>query len=233
MEGNLLQQLVEYYSVNYGYLWDLFLKHLLMSVYGVLFASIVGIPIGIIIARYSKFSGVIITIANIIQTVPVIAMLAILMLVMGLGTTTVVVTVFLYALLPIIKNTYTGIMGVDANIKDAGKGMGMTRNQVLRMIELPLSLSVILGGLRIALVVAIGVVAVGSFIGAPTLGDIVIRGTNATDGTTFILAGAIPIALIAIIIDVGLRLLEKRLDPAHKAEKEVKLSRKVLMNRRS
>ena len=133
MEGNLLQQLVEYYSVNYGYLWDLFLKHLLMSVYGVLFASIVGIPIGIIIARYSKFSGVIITIANIIQTVPVIAMLAILMLVMGLGTTTVVVTVFLYALLPIIKNTYTGIMGVDVNIKDAGKGMGMTRNQVLRM----------------------------------------------------------------------------------------------------
>ncbi|AVL77448.1 MULTISPECIES: ABC transporter permease [Staphylococcus] len=222
MEGNLLQQLVEYYSVNYGYLWDLFLKHLLMSVYGVLFASIVGIPIGIIIARYSKFSGVIITIANIIQTVPVIAMLAILMLVMGLGTTTVVVTVFLYALLPIIKNTYTGIMGVDANIKDAGKGMGMTRNQVLRMIELPLSLSVILGGLRIALVVAIGVVAVGSFIGAPTLGDIVIRGTNATDGTTFILAGAIPIALIAIIIDVGLRLLEKRLDPAHKAEKRGK-----------
>lgn len=220
MEGNLLQQLVEYYSVNYGYLWDLFLKHLLMSVYGVLIASIVGIPIGIIIARYSKFSGVIITIANIIQTVPVIAMLAILMLVMGLGTTTVVVTVFLYALLPIIKNTYTGIMGVDANIKDAGKGMGMTRNQVLRMIELPLSLSVILGGLRIALVVAIGVVAVGSFIGAPTLGDIVIRGTNATDGTTFILAGAIPIALIAIIIDVGLRLLEKRLDPAHKAEKK-------------
>ena len=222
MEGNLLQQLVEYYSVNYGYLWDLFLKHLLMSVYGVLFASIVGIPIGIIIARYSKFSGVIITIANIIQTVPVIAMLAILMLVMGLGTTTVVVTVFLYALLPIIKNTYTGIMGVDVNIKDAGKGMGMTRNQVLRMIELPLSLSVILGGLRIALVVAIGVVAVGSFIGAPTLGDIVIRGTNATDGTTFILAGAIPIALIAIIIDVGLRLLEKRLDPAHKAKKRGK-----------
>jgi len=222
MEGNLLQQLVEYYSVNYGYLWDLFLKHLLMSVYGVLFASIVGIPIGIVIARYSKFYGLIITIANIIQTVPVIAMLAILMLVMGLGTTTVVVTVFLYALLPIIKNTYTGIMGVDVNIKDAGKGMGMTRNQVLRMIELPLSLSVILCGLRIALVVAIGVVAVGSFIGAPTLGDIVIRGTNATDGTTFILAGAIPIALIAILIDVGLRLLEKRLDPAHRAEKTSK-----------
>ncbi|RZI09011.1 ABC transporter permease subunit, partial [Staphylococcus aureus] len=76
-----------------------------------------------------------------------------------------------------------------------------TRNQILRMIELPLALSVIIGGLRIALVVAVGVVAVGSFIGAPTLGDIIIRGTNATDGTTFILAGALPIALIAVFID--------------------------------
>ncbi|MCS4587149.1 ABC transporter permease subunit, partial [Staphylococcus aureus] len=101
----------------------------------------------------------------------------------------------------------------------SGKGMGMTRNQVLRMIELPLSVSVIIGGIRIALVVAIGVVAVGSFIGAPTLGDIVIRGTNATDGTTFILAGAIPIAIIAIVIDVLLRFLEKRLDPTTRHRK--------------
>ena len=138
MSGNLLQQLGEYYSTNFGYLMDLFLKHLLMSVYGVLFASIIGIPIGIFIARFSKLSWIVITIANIIQTVPVIAMLAILMLVMGLGPNTVVFTVFLYALLPIIKNTYTGIQGVDDNIKDAGKGMGMTSNQVLRMIELPL-----------------------------------------------------------------------------------------------
>ncbi|WP_412518248.1 ABC transporter permease [Staphylococcus simulans] len=216
MKGNLFQQLIEYYSLNAGYLWGLFFQHLLMSVYGVIFAAIVGIPIGILISRFGKLSKTVITIANIIQTVPVIAMLAILMLVMGLGPTTVVVTVFLYALLPIIQNTYSGIIGVDANIKDAGKGMGMTGNQVLRMIELPLALSVIIGGLRIALVVAIGVVAVGSFIGAPTLGDIIIRGTNATDGTTFILAGAIPIAIIAVLIDVVLRFLEKRLDPVKK-----------------
>ena len=114
------------------------------------------------------------------------------------------------------KNTYTGIVEVDANIKDAGKGMGMTSNQVLRMIELPLSLSVIIGGIRIALVVAVGIVAIGSFIGAPTLGDIIIRGTNSTDGTAFILAGAIPIALIAILIDIGLRMLERKLDPTQK-----------------
>ena len=184
-----------------------------------LFACIIGIPIGILISRYTKLSWPIITIANIIQTVPAIAMLAILMLALGLGPNTVVFAVFLYALLPIIKNTYTGITEVDYNIKDAGKGMGMTKNQVMRMIELPLSLSVIIGGIRIALVVAIGIVAIGSFIGASTLGDIIIRGTNSTDGTVYILAGAIPIALIAIIIDLGLRFLEKKLDPTSNSKK--------------
>ncbi|MBB4832722.1 osmoprotectant transport system permease protein [Staphylococcus hominis] len=221
MKGNVLSSLYEYYTLNFGYLMELFFKHLLMSIYGVLFACIIGIPIGILIARYSKIAWPVITIANIIQTVPAIAMLAILMLALGLGPSTVVFAVFLYALLPIIKNTYTGITEVDSNIKDAGKGMGMTNNQVMRMIELPLSLSVIIGGIRIALVVAIGIVAIGSFIGAPTLGDIIIRGTNSTDGTVFILAGAIPIALIAILIDIGLRLLEKKLDPTHRSSKQV------------
>lgn len=221
MKGNVLSSLYEYYTLNFDYLMELFFKHLLMSIYGVLFACIIGIPIGILIARYSKIAWPMITIANIIQTVPAIAMLAILMLALGLGPSTVVFAVFLYALLPIIKNTYTGITEVDSNIKDAGKGMGMTNNQVMRMIELPLSLSVIIGGIRIALVVAIGIVAIGSFIGAPTLGDIIIRGTNSTDGTVFILAGAIPIALIAILIDIGLRLLEKKLDPTHRSSKQV------------
>lgn len=98
--------------------------------------------------------------------------------------------------------------------------MGMTRNQVLTMIELPLALSVIIGGLRIALVVAIGVVAVGSFIGATTLSDIIIRGTNASEGTVFILAGAVPIAIIAVLVDIGLRLLERRLDPTRRKKAE-------------
>ena len=156
MKGNLLHSIIEYYSLNWAFLLELFFKHLLMSVYGVLFACIIGIPIGIFIAKYRRLSWPVITIANIIQTVPAIAMLAILMLAMGLGPTTVVVTVFLYSLLPIIKNTYTGIVEVDENIKDAGKGMGI----------------------------------------------------------------AIPIALIAIIIDIGLRYLEKRLDPTRKNKKD-------------
>ncbi len=165
-------------------------QRLLMSVYGVLFAALIGIPLGILLAS-TKLSGFVITIANIIQTVPVIAMLAILMLVMGLGSETVVLTVFLYALLPIIKNTYTGIASVDANTKDAGKGMGMTRNQVLRMIELPLSVSVIIGGIRIPFGCCDRCCCRWIIYRRLTFGDIVIRGTNATDGTTFILAVAI------------------------------------------
>ncbi|MBW0770323.1 ABC transporter permease [Mammaliicoccus lentus] len=218
--GNVLTQLIEYYKYNGGYIFQLFLDHLLISVYGVLFAVIVGIPLGIIIARYSKLSGFIITLANIIQTVPALALLAILMLVMGLGSNTVVMTVFLYALLPIIKNTYTGIKNVDSGIKDAGKGMGMTSKQVLTMVELPLSLSVMIGGIRIAFVIAIGVTAIGSFIGSSSLGDIIIRGTNATDGTSLILAGAIPTALLAVLSDIVLGYIERKLDPTKRKQKE-------------
>src|SRR5699024_7893866 len=118
----------------------------------------------------------------------------------------------------IIKNTYAGIKGVDHNITDAGNSMGMTRNQVLRMIELPLALSVIIGGFRIALVVAIGVVAIGSFIGALTLTDFIIRGTYATDCTVYILSGAIPIALLTVIIDFALRFIKRKLDPTRSSD---------------
>jgi osmoprotectant transport system permease protein len=138
-------------------------------------------------------------------------MLSILMLGLGLGVSTVIVTVFLYALLPIIKNTYTGMLNVNDAYLDAGKGMGMTKLQVLWMIEIPLSLSVILAGIRNAMVLAIGITAIGTFVGAGGLGDIIIRGTNATNGGAIILAGALPTALMAIIVDLVLGALENRL----------------------
>lgn len=216
---NTLEQFFYYLSENGSYVVLQFLNHFLTSIYGVLLAAVVGIPIGVLIAKYGKLSGPIITIANIIQTIPALALLAILMLGMGLGRPTVIVAVFLYALLPIIKNTYTGITNINQDLIDAGKGMGMTRSQVLYMIELPLSLSVIIGGLRIALVVAIGVVAIGAFIGAGGLGDIIIRGTNATNGTAIILAGAIPTALMAVIADIILSFVERRLDPVKRRKK--------------
>lgn len=215
-EMNLIQQFLYYFEQNGNYVMSQFLRHFLISIYGVLFAAIIGIPIGILISRRKKMAGWIISIANLIQTVPSLAMLSILMLGLGLGVNTVIVTVFLYSLLPIVKNTYTGMIQVDRNILDVGIGMGMTKWQRLYMIELPLSIAVIMAGIRNALVVAIGITAIGAFVGAGGLGDIIIRGTNATDGTAIILVGALPTALMAIVTDFVLGIIEHRLDPASK-----------------
>lgn len=210
---NLWQQFWYYMAHNGTYVLEQFNRHFLISIYGVLFAAIIGIPIGILIARHHSLSNFVISIANIIQTIPSLAMLSMIMLVLGLGVNTVIATVFLYSLLPIIKNTYAGMQGIDATILDSGKGMGMTKFQVLYLIELPLSFSVIMGGIRNALVVAIGITAIGSFIGAGGLGDIIIRGTNATNGGAIILAGALPTALMAIISDFVLGLLQRFFTP--------------------
>jgi osmoprotectant transport system permease protein len=208
-----IMDILNYYSNNGAYVWEQFYRHFLMSAYGVLFAAIVAIPLGILIARYRKLSGWVISLANIIQTIPALAMLAVLMLVMGLGTNTVVFSLFLYSLLPIIKNTYTGILNVEQALLESGKAMGMTKFQVLTMVELPLAMSVIMAGLRTALVITIGVATIGTFIGAGGLGDIILRGTNATDGTAIILAGAIPTALMAVIADIAMGWIEKKLSP--------------------
>ena len=212
----LWEQLWFYFNENGFYIWEQFLRHFLISIYGVLFAAVVGIPIGFLISRRGKLADWVIGIANVIQTIPSLAMLSILMLGLGLGTNTVITTVFLYSLLPIIKNTYTGVRSVDRNILDSGKGMGMTRLQLTYMVELPLSLSVIMAGIRNALVVGIGITAIGTFIGAGGLGDIITRGVNATDGGAIILSGAIPTALMAIISDLVLGFIEKKIDPTNK-----------------
>ncbi|MCH4171307.1 MAG: ABC transporter permease [Lactobacillus sp.] len=201
-----------YLDHNGSYVLSQFTRHFLISIYGVLIAAIIGIPVGILIARHKRLSDTVIGLANVIQTVPSLAMLSIIMLGLGLGVNTVIVTVFLYSLLPIIKNTYTGMENVDKDILDSGKGMGMTPFQILYMVELPLSLSVIMAGIRNALVVAIGITAIGSFVGAGGLGDIIIRGTNATNGGAIILAGALPTALMAIISDLVLGFIQRRME---------------------
>ncbi|WP_059103641.1 ABC transporter permease [Shouchella shacheensis] len=210
---NVFQELMTYYSQNYSYVWTEFYRHFLMAGYGVLFAAVVAIPLGIFIAKRAKLSAVVFTITNVVQTIPALAMLAMLMLVLGLGTNTVVLALFFYSLLPILRNTYSGIRSVDEALLESGTAMGMTKRQILFMVQLPLSLSVILAGLRTALVISIGITAIGTFIGSGGLGDIIVRGTNATDGTAIILAGAIPTALMAIIVDALMGFLEKALSP--------------------
>lgn len=211
------ERFVQYLTHNGSYIWNQFIVHFLISIYGVLFAAIIAIPIGFYIAKHKKMADWVIGAANIMQTIPSLATISMLMLAFGLGANTVVLTVFLYSLLPIIKNTYAGVRNVDDALIDAARGMGMTSVQLIFKVELPLASSIIMAGLRNALVLAIGVTAIGTFIGAGGLGDLIQRGVNATDGGPIILAGAIPTALMAIILDAGLGFLERRLDPSHKS----------------
>lgn len=210
---NTFQQFIVYFNENGGYVFTQFIRHFLISFYGVFFAAIVGIPAGIWISRRVTLADWIIRIANLIQTIPALAMVSVLMLGLGLGVNVVIVTVFLYSLLPILKNTYTGMRQVDAGILDVGKGMGMTQWQRLYLVEIPLSISVIMAGIRNALVLAIGITAIGTFVGAGGLGDIIVRGTNATNGAAIILAGALPTAAMSIFADWFLGIIERRLDP--------------------
>ena len=208
-----MNKVLLYYSQNGSYVFEQFIRHFLISIYGVLFASILAIPLGFLIARKGKLSNLFISIANVIQTIPSLAMLAILMFAIGTGPNTVVLSVFLYSILPILKNTVAGINSVSPAIVDAAKGMGMTKSQIRRKIEFPLSVSIIMGGIRNALVVAIGVTAVGTFIGAGGLGDIITRGITVANGSPIIVAGAIPTALMAVIADLLLAALENKLKP--------------------
>ncbi|GAF20036.1 osmotically activated L-carnitine/choline ABC transporter, permease protein OpuCD [Bacillus sp. JCM 19046] len=214
---SIWEQLVTYVSQNGWYIWEEFYRHFLMAAYGVLFAAILSIPIGILIAKYGRISGWVLSLGSIIQTIPVLGFMAITMVIMGLGTTTVITTVFFYSLLPIIQNTYVGIRGVDKSVIEAAFASGMTKYQLLTKVEFPLAISVIMAGIRTALVISIGVVAVGTFVGAGGLGAIIIRGTNATDGAAIILAGAIPTALMAIAADLILGKIERRLNPANRS----------------
>ena len=209
----LLRETLAYYSLNGGYVLEQFWRHFLISVCGVLLASAVAIPTGFLIARRGRLARWIVGAANVIQTVPSLALMSILMLGLGLGARTVIATVLLYSLLPIVRNTCAGIRGIRPQVLDAARGMGMTALQTVLRVELPLALSVIMAGVRNALVVAVGVTTIGTFIGAGGLGDIISRGVNVANGSAIIVAGALPTALMAVCADIVLGLLERGLGP--------------------
>ena len=158
----LLRETLAYYSLNGSYVLEQFWKHFLISVCGVLLASAVAIPTGFLIARRGRLARWVVGTANVIQTVPSLALMSILMLGLGLGARTVIATVLLYSLLPIVRNTCAGIRGIPPQVLDAARGMGMTALQTVLRVELPLALSVIMAGVRNALVVAVGVTRAAS-----------------------------------------------------------------------
>lgn len=206
----MIKGVIQYYLDNTDMVWNQFIRHFLISGYGVLFAALIFIPLGFYLSRKRRLGALVLQLANLIQTVPSLAMISILMILVGIGPNTVVICVFLYSILPILKNTITAVQNVDENILDVAAAMGMTPFQILVKIELPLSLSIIFGGLRNALVLAIGITAIGTFIGAGGLGDIIARGINVTEGGSIIWAGTIPTAFMAVSVDYLLSKLEKR-----------------------
>src|SRR5256884_1576037 len=198
------------------------MEHLFLVIISMGIAILIGVPLGILLTRRPNLSKPVLGFANIMQTVPSLALFGFLIplniylfhvrILGGIGARTAIVALVLYALLPIIRNTFIGISGVDPAIREAGRGMGMTDRQLLFQVELPLAASVILAGVRVATVVGIGVATIAAAIGAGGLGVFIFRGVAMVDNR-MILAGALPAALLAVGADLTIGAVERALRP--------------------
>jgi osmoprotectant transport system permease protein len=205
--------LINFFIAHWGEIWRAALEHISMVGIAMLLAVGVGIPLGILVTRRRRLRPPILGFSNLIQTIPSLALFGFLLPMPWLAARSdrlAITALALYSLLPIIRNTYTGIMGVDPAIREVGRGMGMTDAQLLFQVELPLAMGTIMAGIRVATVIAIGVATIAAAVGAGGLGEFVFRGVAMVDNQ-FILAGAIPAAALALAADLGFGLLEKRL----------------------
>jgi osmoprotectant transport system permease protein len=191
-----------------GKLAEQTLQHIGLTFISLFIAVLVGLPLGIFISRRKQFSGAVLGVAGVLQTIPSIALLGFMIPLLGIGPKPAITALLLYALLPIIRNTFTGITGVDAAVKEAAVAMGMNKQQVLFKVELPLAMPVIFAGIRTATVITVGVATLASYIAAGGLGEFIFGGIS-LNNSNMILAGAIPAALLAIIFDFLLSRLQK------------------------
>ncbi len=173
-------------------------------------AVVIGLPLGVLVSRRPAWRRPVLGLTNVFQTIPSLALFGLLIPFFGIGAWTAVTALVVYALLPIVRNTYAGITGVDPAVREAGRGMGMTNGELLRYVELPLAAGVILAGVRVATVVSVGIATIAAAIGAGGLGVYIFRGVAMVDDT-LILAGAVPAALLALLLDGLLGLAERRL----------------------
>lgn len=189
-------------------------EHFALVLISITIATSIGVPLGIAATKWPRLRTPVIGAANIVQTIPSLAMFGFLIpmpFIGGIGPRTAIIALVLYALLPIVRNTYAGIETIPDALKEAALGMGMTGRQLLWFVELPLALPILLAGIRVAAVTCVGVATIASLIGAGGLGDFIFRGVSTLDSTV-ILAGAVPAAVMALLLDGGLHLLEKKLD---------------------
>jgi len=189
-------------------LFDSLLIHIEITLVAMLIAIVIAVPLGIWLARHKKFAEPVIGITSVIQTIPSLALLGFMIPLFGIGKEPALIALVMYALLPILRNTFLGISEVDSAAIEAGIGMGMTRWQLLFMVQLPIALPVLIGGIRTSTVWTVGVATLGALVGAGGLGDFIFRGI-ATANSELILLGAIPAALLAIFFDTVLRIFEQ------------------------
>jgi osmoprotectant transport system permease protein len=202
----------QFLQLNWSELLSLVQQHVVLVFIAILIAVVIGVPTGVLLTRYRSLRGPILGLANVMQTIPSLALFGFLIplpFIGGIGTRTALVALVLYSLLPIIRNTVTGILGVDPNVREAAVAMGMTGSQVLRQVELPLAMGVIVTGIRVATVIAVGVTTIAAAVGAGGLGVYIFRGLRQYDNN-LLLAGALSAALLALAADFLLGLLQRQ-----------------------
>src|SRR5882724_11951636 len=221
--------MLEFLKANWSDILAHIAQHAWLVFLSTAIAIVIALPLGILITRRKSLRGPVLGVANVMQTIPSLALFGFLIplpFIGGIGPRTAIVALVFYALLPIIRNTVTGILGIDKSVREAAVAMGMTDRQVLLQVELPLAMSVILTGVRVAVVITIGVAIIAAEVGAGGLGEYIFRGLRLNDNR-LLLAGAVPSALMALIADFGIGVIEKRFDTS--ARRTGKRSRRILV----
>lgn len=186
-----------------------FWEHIQLSLASLLIAVAIGVPLGILLTRYKRISEWVIGTAAVLQTIPSLALLGFLVLFVGIGTTPAIIALTAYALLPILRNTYTGIKGIDPSLIEAAKGIGMNSYRRLLKVELPIAMPTVMAGIRTSMVLIVGTATLAALVGGGGLGQIIMTGIQRTSNE-YILFGALPAALLALALDFVLRFSEKR-----------------------
>ena len=206
----MINQLMKLLTEDFKFFTNLTIEHILISLLAISIASVLGIILGIIISEYRKFSGLILGTVNILYTIPSIALLGFFITITGVGNTTALIALIIYALLPIIRSTYTGIVNINPLIIEASEGMGSTKLQQLFKVKLPLALPVLMSGIRNMVTMTIALAGIASFVGAGGLGVAIYRGIT-TNNSAMTFLGSLLIAILALVFDFILGLIEKRL----------------------
>ncbi|MFV8291901.1 MULTISPECIES: ABC transporter permease [Aerococcus] len=195
-------------------LWE----HIYMSLISLGLGVIVAVPLGIFLSQVPKVANVVIAIVSVLQTIPTLALLALMIPFLGVGKVPAIVALFIYSLLPILRNTYLGMSNVNPDLLDAAKGMGLKRMQIIRQVQLPLAVPVIMAGIRLSTVYVIAWTTLASYIGGGGLGDMIFNGLNLFR-PDLILGGTIPVTILAVIVDLVMARIEEWVTPTTSSKK--------------